>query len=143
MKKSWIVLIVACITMLTGTCWIEQVSIDKNAITISTYGYWGFNCSSIRIIPLDQIKSVDVETSSISSKGGTPYVVSIRTGSERILLHSFIFNSGEKTVKYRGLVEEGIKNCSFFSRRMPNSDGIYASLILIVLWFLFDRKIFQ
>ena len=130
--------------MLLGTCWIEQVSIDKDAVTISTYGYWGFKGPSIRVIPTDEIKSVDVETSSISAgKGGTPYVVSILTGSERILLHSFLFNSGKKANKYRDLIEERIKTGFFFSRGMPNGDGIYASLVLIVLWFLIDRKIFQ
>jgi len=144
MKKSWIVLAVACITMLLGTCWIEQVSIDKDAVTISTYGYWGFKGPSIRVIPTDEIQAVDVQPcANRMHKGGTPYGVGIRTRTERVLLNSYVFNSVAKACKYSGHIEEGLKTGSFFSRGMPNGDGIYASLVLIVLWFLFDRKIFQ
>jgi hypothetical protein len=144
MKKSWIVLIVACITMLIGTCWIEQVSINKDAVTILNYGYWGFNRTSVKIINRDEITAVVVRLlASTAVDCATPHKVCITTKNECIMLDSYVSNSEKKANKYRGLIEDGIKKGVFFSQRMPNIDCVYASLVALVLWFLFDRKIFQ
>ncbi len=87
---------------------------------------------------------VDVQLcTSYMHKGGTPYGVSIITDTERTLLTSCIFNSEEKARKVKKQIEDGISSGTFFSRRMANFVCVYASLIGVILWFLFDRKIFQ
>jgi len=143
MKKSWIVLAVACITMLAGTFSSEEFSIERDELIICNYSYWGAKRTSLKIIPRSEIEAVDVGASSGYSKGSTPCVVRIRTRNEIILLGSYMFNSWEKASKYRGLIQDGIKSGVFFSRRMSNIVCVYGSLVLLVLWFLFDRKIFQ
>jgi hypothetical protein len=144
MKIAWIVLFVAFISMLVGTCSIEQISIEKDELIICNYGYWGAKRTSIKIIKRNEIKAVDVSLRAGTAVDcATPHGVRILTGNECIWLSSYIFNSKGKANKYRGLIEDGIKKSNFFSRRMSNIVCVYGSLVLLVLWFLFDRKIFQ
>jgi len=130
--------------MLIGTFSIEQISIERDELIIRNYGYWGAKRTSSKIIKRNEIKAVDVSfRAGTAVDCATPHGVRILTGNECIWLSSYIFNSEGKANKYRGLIEDGIKKRIFFSRRMSNIVCVYGSLGLLVLWFFFDRKIFQ